>query len=237
MKLNNAFTLIELLVVIAMIGILAALLLPALGRAKQRAQRVACLSNLRQVGLAFSMYLNDHGSRFPDRRDLKSSLPEGYRPWTTWPASDPRGGWAAQVMNPYAPGFRVWSCAAAANSVVGNVVQSRQRVSPASDAPVARYWLWRFDRTNDMSDPVMLTDFWGKAESAAIADLVAANDPVIGPINGAADVELAVDPYFPKTIGSVPPELKGRTIHPGGRNRVFLDGHVQYIKDKRTPLP
>ena len=91
-------TLIKLLVVIAIIAILAALLLPALARAKQKGQQAVCLSNLKEIGLAFTMYLNDNGSRFADRRDLKNSLPGGYRPWTTWPPSDPRGGWAAVVL-------------------------------------------------------------------------------------------------------------------------------------------
>jgi len=62
---NNHFTLIELLVVIAVIAVLTAMLLPALNGAKARVKGIACASNQRQLGLAFSMYLNDSNSFFP----------------------------------------------------------------------------------------------------------------------------------------------------------------------------
>jgi type II secretory pathway pseudopilin PulG len=218
-------------VVIAIIAILAAILFPVFAQVREKARQTSCSSNLRQVGTALAMYTQDYDDRLPDRRDLKLLLPGGYRPWDTWPPSDPRCGWAAIVLEPYTRNRAIWTCPSMSGGPFGDAVQVRQTTSDTPEATVTTYWFWRFDRPDD---PVPLDNLWGKNELAAVSDLQAAGNPQAGFPDSVSDVEIAVDPYFPATIPTTPPALRGRAVHFGGRNRLFLDTHVKWLRDRRT---
>jgi prepilin-type N-terminal cleavage/methylation domain-containing protein len=230
--LKRAFSLAEVLAVVVITAILAAMLFPVLISAKAEAKQTACISNLHQIGAAMELYLADSDGILPDRRDLKRTLPGGFKPWSTWPTSDPRCGWAAVILEPYTKSKDIWICPSAKN-IFEAAPQVKQKVSGAPNAAATYYWMWRFDQA---ASQVPLDDFWGKSEDQAVADLIAAKNPTVAIPQGTSDVELLVDPYFPSTVSNAPSTFKGRAVHFGGRNRLFLDCHAKFLRDQRTNL-
>ncbi|MCK4292950.1 MAG: prepilin-type N-terminal cleavage/methylation domain-containing protein [Planctomycetes bacterium] len=115
MSKRRGFTLIELLVVIAIIAILMAILMPALNRAKEQGKRAACLNNLRQLGLAWSLYADDNEGKIVNGNTITGSFNKDGTCWVYWPgrsASEEERieGIKSGLLFPYCPNVKLYKC-------------------------------------------------------------------------------------------------------------------------------
>lgn len=103
--MKKAFTLIELLVVITIIAVLAAILFTVFGKAREQAKRTQCISNMRQIGAAISMYCSDYDEKYP---------------WAWRGNKDDLGPMLATVMGNYVRSNKVWECPSDTGEVFRN---------------------------------------------------------------------------------------------------------------------
>lgn len=218
---RRAFTLIELLVVISIISILAAILFPVFARAREQARKAACQSNLKQLGIAVAMYIQDHDEKYPYARMSGKGWYENYEP--------------------YAKSGDIWTCPTAGKLVTSTGAKHRSGGYGVNfcgmTTPVAPdYRGTGFG--NQLGRPC--TPNGGVLHIAEVinpSETIYAGDPAS---NGAKDYN---GQFIVGYNTNYLPVLHGGQVGPfvedstspvdttrGGGNYLFADGHVKYIQ-------
>ena len=208
-KFKPAFTLIELLVVIAIIATLAALLLPALATAKQKAWKTSCTSNLHQIGLAMRMFADDNGELYPESgNDIH---------WGTIDPATQKASWMEQIIS-YAVTTNLYNCP-------GNVQLPLKMRGP-------------FDYFNGTRAAFVVADAAAPVRGTAIlfpsAFVLSGDTCGIPNVSGGGNfdpLDADKDDYTQNCVGGavngMPFELW--QVHSLGQNILFADGHAQWF--------
>ena len=213
-RIRSAFTLIELLVVIAIIAILASILFPVFAQAREKARSASCASNFKQLGLAFTMYLQDYNEVVLPRYSAcpaigPAATPDAPTLWTN-------------TIQPYVSNRQIFICPSSTKSKYGDTWNTRSALSSGYNQTISG---WYYPTPNGCGRMILpsLTTIQYPAKNVMFADSVPGDLAAgyRGYIFGNTALNAA---YNSTTAGS----LGAR--HSEGTNLVLFDGHAKWFK-------
>ena len=219
---KRAFTLIELLVVIAIIAILAAMLLPALASAKERAKRSACANNLRQVGVACLMYPTDYNGFFPSA--AYNAGWGAYNPWqlsTNMVAAAKELGFSTNNVDANGSVLvpTIWSCVNRPTLPALNIAGGTWSIGYQYYGGITTWSSATSGRSGASASPIK--DSRARPTWMLCADLVLQ-------LNNSSWTDPNAAPYA--GTYALPAHRKGNATLPAGGNEVFVDGSVEWYQ-------
>ncbi|HXI72638.1 MAG TPA: prepilin-type N-terminal cleavage/methylation domain-containing protein [Verrucomicrobiae bacterium] len=239
--LKSAFTLIELLVVIAIIAILAAMLLPALAKAKDKGLAVACLSNTKQIGLGIAMYADDNGNFFPQPNLWWTAGPyvnaNGQTCGGEWKGTgvNINANTPAPMLTAYIPNNKVWVCQKRKRGLTCKTIPGEWDPSITGFLSYGFNQLGIFgsiDPSGNMlnAKPFKSTSVSKPSDLVVSTDISGSNDPA----SGAGGCWL--DTYWSGTSGPNSPGISDCRLqtayakHSSRVNVLYVDGHCAASK-------
>ncbi len=200
---RSGFTLIELLVVIAIIAILAAILFPVFAQARAKARQAACMSNLKQLGISFQMYAQDHDEMLPAwgygvAGTDNSNGPPDFFSWDT-------------VLEPYLKNQQILKCP-----------------DNPYDRNARSYAMTRY--TGDpygVNIPLHMASAPLPSETVLLSEKGKHAPGIAG--------DAAMEAFY-QSYSATPWNLETDMFHNGGKNFLFLDGHVKWFKENAGPF-